>query len=483
MVDKFIKVPVNLEDPLILKRFLTELVDKLNGNALISYPIMYPSGYSGPINYEYASSVGQYTNTILEASARANEISGEAKNYITDNLSTQVLANSNALGVITTQFGTFYDKAIAAAWYGLTVKTGELISGFTVSGVDKDTTTPGTAGSVFAISANTFTVGKAKEDISDPAELAYVNAKGLPYGTMYDAVTNKVIPAFMVEWTGTKYNIFFNGRTEFSNYLSPGTTTIDGGYISTGSITTGKLAIGAGIVNGYIQSSNFATVGGAGFRLKSDAAGTSADPTIYGAYIRGGTIAGTLITGASALIDLITANYLPTYASLTQTYGVTAYYTNSVSIMTGIWTSNAGLASDYTKFRIMDHSRIIAPVNLNLSVAFYPSDASINIVTLTVSIKINGVVHGSATSPPLPWNTGLHILTVCGLVFEVRDASTGSDRSITKGNGTLNLNPQVEGEIEVYLSAVTSNGVFVAFDRYNFSITASQTRTSLINSY
>lgn len=82
--------------------------------------------------------------------------------------------------------------------------------------------------------------------------------------------------------------------------INAGTTTIDGGKITTGSITaakilagaigTSQLSVGLEIVNGSIKSSDFTTIGGAGFRLKSNADGTEADPTIYGAYIRGGTI-------------------------------------------------------------------------------------------------------------------------------------------------------------------------------------------------
>lgn len=299
MVDKFIEVPANLEDINILKRFLNELVDKLNSNALVSYPISYPTGYVGPIPYSYSTLVGGYTNTILEAAARADAISGDAKNYITNNLTTNVLQNTEDLATITEQFGTFYNDATAAAWYGLTVKSGELISGFTVSGVDADTTTPGTAGSVFAVSADTFTVGRAIEDINDPAELAYVQANNLPYGTMYDANLGKVVPAFLVEWNGVGYDIFFNGKTEFSSYLSPGTTTIDGGNITTGSITSSQLTTGIALINGEVKSSDFTTIGGAGFRLKSNAAGTSADPTIYGAYIMGARLEGSFANVAS----------------------------------------------------------------------------------------------------------------------------------------------------------------------------------------
>jgi hypothetical protein len=82
--------------------------------------------------------------------------------------------------------------------------------------------------------------------------------------------------------------------------INANTTTIDGGKITTGTITAGQIAAntittnnlttGITLVNGQVSSSDFATIGGGGFRLKSNADGTEADPTIYGAYIRGGTI-------------------------------------------------------------------------------------------------------------------------------------------------------------------------------------------------
>lgn len=95
-------------------------------------------------------------------------------------------------------------------------------------------------------------------------------------------------------------------------------TTIDGSHIVTGSIaadkiaantitadrftsTTGQSSVWAG---GGLVSQNFNgnVVGGIGnptqgFRLSSNAAGTSADPNIYGGYIKGGTIDGATLTG------------------------------------------------------------------------------------------------------------------------------------------------------------------------------------------
>ena len=217
-----IKPPVNIENPNHLKRFLDDLTNKLNANSFFTYPIV--NGYTGTLPINYLSYIGREVNGMLEAAARVDALSGTVKNYITESLQTEVLQNTEDLAVVTQQFGTFYDDATAAAWYGLTVKTGELISGFTVGGLDTDTTTPGTAGSFFAISADKFTVGRALEDIDDPAELAYAQANNLPYGTMYDADLGQVIPAFLIEWNGTSYDIFFNGKVQFTNVA--GTETL-----------------------------------------------------------------------------------------------------------------------------------------------------------------------------------------------------------------------------------------------------------------
>jgi len=110
-----------------------------------------------------------------------------------------------------------------------------------------------------------------------------------------------------------------------ANYINANTTTINGGKITTGSITAGQIAANTittsnlstniGLVNGYVYSSNFnGNVSGnigtptAGFRLSSTAAGTSADPTIYGAYIKGGTVKGAIIDGATLIGEVLSVN-------------------------------------------------------------------------------------------------------------------------------------------------------------------------------
>ncbi len=118
-------------------------------------------------------------------------------------------------------------------------------------------------------------------------------------------------------------NVRFNGVVDFTNVentdkllatgdaaadVNGGTTTINGGKITTNSInaaqinanaiSTSHLMANIVTVGQEIKSSNFSSIGGAGFRLKSGADNTHEDPTIYGAYIRGGTVEGATVLGA-----------------------------------------------------------------------------------------------------------------------------------------------------------------------------------------
>ena len=77
-------------------------------------------------------------------------------------------------------------------------------------------------------------------------------------------------------------------------------TTIDGGKITTNSVDANRIKVNTIWTNGSVQSSDFTTVGGAGFRLKANIETPSyTNPTIYGAYIRGGTLDGGIIKGAT----------------------------------------------------------------------------------------------------------------------------------------------------------------------------------------
>jgi hypothetical protein len=60
------------------------------------------------------------------------------------------------------------------------------------------------------------------------------------------------------------------------------------------------------VIDGVMKSNDFTAIGGSGFRLKSKAAGSAADPTIYGAYIKGAQIDGGMIKAASLDVGDIT---------------------------------------------------------------------------------------------------------------------------------------------------------------------------------
>lgn len=93
--------------------------------------------------------------------------------------------------------------------------------------------------------------------------------------------------------------------------INTGTTTIDGGKITTNSIIAAQIATGSISADRFMAGTNSSTVwsGGGlvsenfngnpygnigsptqGFRLSSGAAGTETDPNIYGAYIKGSTV-------------------------------------------------------------------------------------------------------------------------------------------------------------------------------------------------
>lgn len=115
--------------------------------------------------------------------------------------------------------------------------------------------------------------------------------------------------------------------SEVAAAINNNTTTINGSKITTGSITaaqiaastitTSNLTTGLQLVNGEVKSSDFSAIGGAGFRLKSNAAGTSTDPTIYGAYIKGGTLDGSLVKGSNiAYVDDSNNMYYTSFSNI-----------------------------------------------------------------------------------------------------------------------------------------------------------------------
>ena len=146
---------------------------------------------------------------------------------------------------------------------------------------------------------------------------------------------------FTIDASGATPQISFNGVVNFSNITNvpqlgstpqevvtainnAQTTTINGPRITTGSITAAQIAAnsvtadkliagtnnstvwtGGGLISQNFNGNPYGNIGSpsAGFRLSSNAAGTSTDPNIYGAHIKGGTLEGTSLIGGSVTVS------------------------------------------------------------------------------------------------------------------------------------------------------------------------------------
>lgn len=299
-----IQVPNNIEDKTVLKRFLTDLVLGINGNTLFS-------GNAQEQNAAIVELLNVNPNMdFLNIVSKLTELRTDILTYVSDNIETVILQNTEDIALIAEQFGTFYNQALAASWYGLSVKAGGAVAGLEVGSLDPDVTTPGDESSYFRVVANNFILGRAYEDLTQ-AEKDYLAANNLPsFGTVYNA-QKQPVPALVTTWDSNAgvYKHYFNGIVQFTNIanadyanaINNGTTTINGGRITTNTLEANVLkpASGGSTVwnGGALISYNFNgnAVGGIGnptqgFRLSSNAAGTSVDPNIYGAYIKGSTI-------------------------------------------------------------------------------------------------------------------------------------------------------------------------------------------------
>lgn len=109
-------------------------------------------------------------------------------------------------------------------------------------------------------------------------------------------VTDNAPPTFSVDAsTGVSR---FNGVVEFSNIGGITGSVLDGldnvTTIDAGKITTNTIWVGGVIQDDLFKANpNYTT----GFQIKANASGTTSDPNIYGAYIKGGTLEGSTIMG------------------------------------------------------------------------------------------------------------------------------------------------------------------------------------------
>lgn len=274
-----LQVPSNIDDPTVLRRFLTSLTTNINSNALLSGT---DSEVANSIIYLLSNSGGStnFWDTVTNVDNLRNTI----LNYVQGNLETNIIKNTKDISLIAEQFGTFYEQALAASWYGLTVKAGGAVAGLEIGSLDPDVTTPDDESSYFRVIADNFIVGRAYEDLSQE-EKDYLESNDLPnFGTVYNSATKAPVPAIVVSWNNTQnlYEIFFNGIVNFNNVNTGytdinGNTVINGGQIETNSITADKIevtdlsSINANlgtITSGLIYDSSW--TGGNNYKMKID---------------------------------------------------------------------------------------------------------------------------------------------------------------------------------------------------------------------
>lgn len=214
-----LQLPADVTDPVVLKRFLSALTSNINSNPLTNGDT---SGAG-----EFIIHTLEATNSslnFLKSVANVDELRNNIMAYVAGNLQTNILQNTKNISLIAEQFGTFYGQAMAAAWYGLSVKAGGAVAGLEIGSLDPDVTTPNDESSYFRVIADNFVVGRAFEDLSQE-EKDYLEENNLPsFGTVYNE-QGAPIPAILVTWNKVEkvYEIYFNGIVEF-NHVRDGVT-------------------------------------------------------------------------------------------------------------------------------------------------------------------------------------------------------------------------------------------------------------------
>lgn len=244
-----IQVPNNIEDKTVLKRFLTQLVVGINSNPLFS-------GNVAAQNQALVNILQTNPNVdFLNVVSKLNELRTDILTYVEENVETIILQQQEDIAVIAEQFGTFYEQALAASWYGLSVKAGGAVAGLEVGSLDPDVTTPGDENSYFRVIADNFIVGRAYEDLTQE-EKDYLATNNLPsFGTVYNEDKTPV-PALIITWDSVNntYKHYFNGIVNFVN-VETNTGTLD----EVLAVQTSKLAkleeTDDGVVHSFYQTS------------------------------------------------------------------------------------------------------------------------------------------------------------------------------------------------------------------------------------
>ena len=336
-------VPLDLKDEIAMRRFLSSLE---GGNFIISgstyintsgwvtdLPVLSLPALSDYVKGRVATFNELMQFTIDEINYNIG-ILGDAVNTRVDTVSSETGANTASISTLDQTYAT---DLVVGAIHSLTVTANGHVSGYTSIATGTN--------SVFNIYAEQFAVSSSS--------------------------TEEGYSPFQIDTVGHKINMTSN-------------VAIDGALVVAGTLSANRLQASTIWTDGSVQSSDFTTVGGAGFRLKANAAETYTDPTIYGAYIRGGTIYGTSIRADDITTGTLTADRILsgslTVASISSfsqyiddTYTPTAVvlnsytYNNSLGVSTMVLinlnivqTEGGTIGSNNTmKFELLQNSTII----------------------------------------------------------------------------------------------------------------------------
>lgn len=151
------------------------------------------------------------------------------------------------------------------------------------------------------------------------------------------------LPVFTVDTANQK--AYFTAEVEFEGLgINGGSTTIDGGKITTNTLQADRLLAGTssatvwdggGLISTNFNGNSYGVIGTPtqGFRLSSNAAGTSEDPSIYGAYIKSATIEAAVIDSTSNITaPLLYVNRIMVASPTVGNFGQ-IYYINNPIIM------------------------------------------------------------------------------------------------------------------------------------------------------
>lgn len=218
-------------------------------------------------------------------------------------------------------------------------------------------------------------------------------------------------------------------------------TTINGSHIITGTIGANQIAAnsisadrlsstsggstvwnGGGLVSSNFNGNVVGNIGTPtqGFRLSSNAAGTSSDPNIYGAYIKGATLEGTTMSTGDIMVsaDGYPNNYGP--IMLFEAYNGT---TNTSSIF-----RSRGYSSGYYSKRMCSTNQMFF---LQASTSgSYAGDG--NIPKVTIYVSVNG-----GTWTTLASNAHVLGYASCSIVY-VADSSSSVQFRSTHSASTIN---------------------------------------------